>query len=533
MRPKQAFSKISRADKNFDVEKIKFTNPKLWKKLKKQFDTGRQIVQIQLNNGLDRTNENTLRYYLMEFASRFLQFGPKSFPASFNALEPFFIFNHHNSILQLHSEEESYGVSLVDFLDFITSKDFELEEIDFYDNIPENVIYQFSFTTGFDEINFSNNGKTFVIGGLSLARQGNEVSVLMHAGESYDKQEADNYFKEHTKHMTEKSLNPNKRALGMTFDTKEEAKVVNYNDRSDLWAHNVGILFDLKEKSIDIRFVARDENVSYKMFTDDFYAIFMGQNKLTKAETKEYYENHLKELSIYDAVFDFAKYCLALPYYVFEKEERIVDVTYETKLNSIINSPVSKKEFASVPPEYKVYAKPLYYLESSNLAIIKNNELNDESFKVEKSGYWKRLDVDEEGFDKNGAKIIGKTWVERNDIYYSTPKGVTKVQQVELFTNENSGYIYIMRQPIHEENIFKIGLTRRSSEQRSKELSNTSSADKFFIINSYHTKDCVEAEKQIHNELESYRLTSRREFFRCDLKIIMETCEKIINKINE
>jgi hypothetical protein len=223
----------------------------------------------------------------------------------------------------------------------------------------------------------------------------------------------------------------------------------------------------------------------------------------------------------------------SIPYYVFQNEERIIDVTYETSLSSVIKSPASKREFALVPSEFKVYAKPLYYLESNEQAIIKNTELNDESFKVEKSGYWKRLDTNEEGFDKNGKKIIGKTWVERNDIYYSTPKGITKVQQVEVFNDDNAGYVYIMRQPIHEENIFKIGLTRRSSEERSKELSNTSSADKFFIINSYHTKDCIKAEKQIHKELEDYRLTSRREFFRCDLKIIMDTCEKIIRNINK
>lgn len=532
MRLKNLFSDFSHSDSNFDFDSIKKNNPPLWKKLKKQFDTGRKIVHIQLNNGLDRTNENTLRYYLMEFVSRFLQFGPKSFPTSFNTLEPFFVFKHHNSILHLHPEEESYGVSLVDFLDFVTSQSFNLEKIDFYENIPESVIYHFSFTTGFEEINFSNNGKTFIISGLSLVRQGNEVSILMQAGESYDKHQAEEYFKEHTRSSMELSLNPLKKSLGMHLDNEEEHKVVNFKEREDLWAHNVAILFDLKERKIDIRFVARDENISFSLFTDDFFAMFHSKDKLSKDEIKDSYEYHLKRLSNYDAVFDFAKYCLALPYYVFENEPRIVDVTYETKLNSIIKSPVSKREFALVPSEFKVFAKPFYYLESNEQAIVKSTDLNDESFKVEKSGYWKRLEINEEGFDKNGLKIIGKTWVERNDIFYSSPKGITKVQQVEVFNNENAGYIYIMRQPIHEENIFKIGLTKRNSEQRSKELSNTSSPDKFFIINSYHTKDCVEAEKQIHKELENYRLTKRREFFRCDLKMIMDTCERIVVKIN-
>lgn len=533
MRPKNIFSKIAQSEKNFDVEKLKVSNPKLWKKLSKQFETGRKIVEVQINNGINRTNEKTLRYYLMEYANRFLRYGPKSFPTSFNTLEPFFFFNPQNSIIQLHNEEESYAISLVNFLDFVTEKSFDLDKIDFYENIPESVIYHFSFTPGFEEINFSNNAKTFIISGLSLVRQGNEVSVLMQAGESYDKQEADEYFKGYTRSSVENSINPYKKSLGMHLEIREEPKVVKFKDKNELWAHNVAILFDLKNKSIDLRFVARDENTSFNLFTDDFYAIFHGQIKSSKEAIKEYYENHLKELNNFEAVFDFAKYCLALPYYVFENEARIVDVTYETELSSIIKSPISKREFSTVPIEYKIFAKPLYYLESNEQTVINSAELNDESFKVEKSGYWKRLDINEYGFDKNGEKIIGKTWVERNDIFYSIPKGITKIQQVKVFNDVNAGFVYIMRQPIHEENIFKIGLTRRSSEERSKDLSNTSSADKFFVINSYHTKDCVEAEKQIHKELEYFRLTSRREFFRCDLKIIMDTCEKIIDNINK
>ncbi len=528
MRPK-----TNKFDSRIDAKKIEAINPSLWKKLKKQFDTGRKIVATQLNNGLDNTNENTLRYYLSEFAGRFLQYGPKSLPTSFNTLKPFFILNYHNSIIQLNTEEESYGVSLVDFLEYVTEQNFELNKIDFYENIPEKIIYHFSFTTGSDEINFSNNGKTFIIGGLSLIRQGSEVSILMQAGESYDKKEANEYFEKRTKGSIEKLMSPSKKSLGMRLDNEGEPGVVNFEGKSDLWAHNVAMLFDLKNKCIDIRFVARDENISFSMFTDDFYAIFHGKNEYSTEEIKRRYENHLKNIDAYAAVFDFAKYCLALPYYVFENEQRIVDVTYETRLNSIIKTPVSKRDFNIVPSEFKVFAKPFYYLESNKQSIIKNIELNDESFKVEKTGYWKRLEINEEGFDKGGSKIIGKTWVERNDIYYSTPKGITKIEKIKIFENENAGWIYIMRQPIHEENIFKIGLTKRSTEQRSKELSNTSSADKFFTVNSYNTKDCVKAEKQIHEQLENYRLTSRREFFRCDLKIIMDTCEKIITDINK
>ncbi|MGC4057841.1 MAG: GIY-YIG nuclease family protein [Chitinophagaceae bacterium] len=521
----------SKTPVNFDH--LKMHNPKLWKKLIRQFELGRKIVIIQNRNGLDRLNENTLRYYLMEYAGRFINLGPASLPASFNTLEPFFFYNHANSIIQLHKEEESYGISLVDFLDYVTAKDFDLSKIDFENNIPEKVIFHFTFTSGWDEINFSNNGKHFLIGGLSLVRQGKDVSILMQAGENYNAEEAGEYLKQQNSISLNKFITPQKKALGLHVDDGRSSQIVNFNGRDDLWSHNIGVLFDLKERDIDLRFVARDENIKFTMLTDDFSAISGSKDILEKNKISERYNGYLNELSKYDAVFDFAKYCLAIPYYVFEKENRIVDVTYETRLNKVIKGPQSKREFAKVPPEYKVFAKPFYFLESDEQAVIKNIELDDKSFKMEKRGFWKRLNADEEGFDKRGERIIGKTWVERNDIYYSAPKGVTKAERVEIFENENAGSIYIMRQPTLEENIFKIGLTERNTQQRSKELFNTSSPDKFFIINSYLTKERFEAERRIHQELDQYRLSTRREFFRCNLKTILDTCERITQEINK
>lgn len=518
-----------------ELEKFQFQNPDLWEKIKKRFDIGRQIVQVQLLNGLDKLNENTLRNYLSEYASRFLQLGPNSFPISFNVLEPFFLYNPENSVLQMLDEEESYGLSLLDFLDFVTSKDFDLNNIDFYENIPENIIYHFNFTSSLDEINFSNTkGKTFYISSLSLVRQGNEVSLIMQAGESYDKLDAEEYFRDKTNKSVAAMISPAKKALGLRLENEEEQpKVVHLEDRGDLWLNSVAMLFDIDTKSIDIRHVARDENISYKIFTDDFFALFAGQDHLSEKEVRKYFENYLHELSSYDAVFDFAKYCLALPLYIFENEDKIVDVTYETSLNKIIKGLSSRKKYSSVPSKYKIFARPFYYLESKSQAVINKKELDDDSFRVDTSGYWKRIEIDEEGFDKKGNKILGKTWVERTDVYYTAPVGVTKIEEVKLFSSKNAGYIYIMRQPAHQEDIFKVGLTTRDAEIRSKELSNTSTIDKFFILNKYYTKDCILAEKKIHEQLEKYRLSKRREFFKCDLRIILDVCEEVVKEINQ
>lgn len=537
LRPKEAFYNISKkADENPDYpEKIKKSNPKLWKKLKKQFDTGRRIAHIQLFNGLEYLNEQTLRNYLQDYVNRFLKYGPNSYPTSFNVLEPFFLFNSHNSIIELIDEEESYGISLVDFLDFITEPEFELEDIDFYENIPESVIYHFTFTTGVDEINFSNTkGKTFSIGGLSLIRQGNEVSILFQAGESYDKKEAEKYFKNKTRESLENSISPYKKSLGLKLENEEDPKVVNFMNNDELWLHSVAVLFDIESKSMDIRYVARDENISYTVITDDFNAIFTKYENITQEKINETISSLFEQLDDYNAVFDFAKYCLALPFYVFEKEEKIIDVTYNTSLNEIIKGPLTKRDFSSVPNKYKIFAKPFYYLESKSQFFIENKKLSDDSFKVERTGYWKKIEHDELGFDKKGREILGKTWVERSDSYYTNRKDVTtaSLNSNVQYDGENAGHIYIMRQPTHEEGIFKVGLTRREPETRRKELSNTSSVDKFFIVCSYQVKDCVVAEKLIHEDLKKFRITSRREYFRCDLKIIIDSCEKIAQSIN-
>src|SRR5690606_18610350 len=136
----------------------------------------------------------------------------------------------------------------------------------------------------FDEINFSNNGKEFVVGGLSIVRQENEVSILMQAGESYDKQQAIKYFEKNTRQTFAQSITPAKKALGLNIENEEDPKVVHFEGRNDLWTHNIAILFDLKDRTIDIRHVARDENISFTVFTDDFHALSHNQDELSKKE---------------------------------------------------------------------------------------------------------------------------------------------------------------------------------------------------------------------------------------------------------
>ncbi len=84
-----------------------------------------------------------------------------------------------------------------------------------------------------------------------------------------------------------------------------------------------------------------------------------------------------------------------------------------------------------------------------------------------------------------------------------------------------------------DDNIYKIGLTKRDTLTRSKELSNTSVPDKFMVVMQFDTSNCVLAEQLIHKGLIDYRLSERREFFKVDFQHAVKVCQTIVDKVNE
>lgn len=509
-------------------------NPEEFKKLTDKFHLGRLISVCQMFNGLDFENENYIRYLLKEYAGRVVNHGLNSLPLSYNIMEPFFNFNTENIIFELVEEEESYCVSIVDFLDFVTSPNFNTEKINLHDNIPEDVMYHFTMPSGEDEISFTtDNGKEYVIGHASLIRRDNEIVVVLNSGEIYDEDEAKEFINSKRNENRDELLTPRKKELGIQFDKSLVPDIVPYLDRDDLWLTIAAARFDIDTRTLDMRFVAKDVNSSFSIQSDDLIVYLDENGNFRSEDAKSMYENILQELYEMNSLFEFAKFCMYLPYYIFENEEKIIQVEYPTKLNELIKGIKSRRDFKNVPKRYKVYSRPFYYVESEHLNIKLATEIKDESLKIETSGYWKRLNFDEKGLDKKGREIQGRTWVEKHETYYkadiATP---TKVVRKKRFEGENSGVIYIMRQASMNKDIFKIGLTTRTSEERSKELSNTSVPDKFLVAAQFPTVDCKKAEKFIHDRLSVYRLSKRREFFKVNLELAIQVCREITEQVN-
>lgn len=77
------------------------------------------------------------------------------------------------------------------------------------------------------------------------------------------------------------------------------------------------------------------------------------------------------------------------------------------------------------------------------------------------------------------------------------------------------GFVYILTNDFMPD-LVKIGMTTRSVEQRAVELYQTGTPGPFKIYESFDCPNCVEVEREVHEELSEYRINDGREFFRCD-----------------
>ncbi len=92
-----------------------------------------------------------------------------------------------------------------------------------------------------------------------------------------------------------------------------------------------------------------------------------------------------------------------------------------------------------------------------------------------------------------------------------------------------NGYLYILSNPKYQ-NLLKIGFTKRSVEERVKELNAPTGVPHPFTIEAYFLSETPEVhEKEIHNRLSSYRIESK-EFFEVSILEALTSIEIICGR---
>ena len=216
----------------------------------------------------------------------------------------------------------------------------------------------------------------------------------------------------------------------------------------------------------------------------------------------------------------------------------IVDERHPTKLSEAINKGrwITKKKL--IGPKENIAYRRISVLRDIIQKHPTNTYYKAPPINIDTSGYWKKLPINQVGGDKHGNPIHGRTWIKKVLTWLQTDRDPGVIRATRNKGDDandikyNKGYIYVMRSAAHDKDIFKIGLTRKSTEVRSDELSRTTgSPDKFLVVQEWEVSDCVKTEKIIHEKLSQSRINPDREFFKAPYKAIVSVIDSVIEQI--
>lgn len=525
--PPKGTESYSRFIENFEKNK---NNPVFQKFAKDIFQKALTFAMIQNDNGAGLPVDDEIRHFLREYNNRNWEHGLYSMPSSFNVLEGLFRYHPEIQFFEL-LEEENYIFNIYDFIDFIASSDFNEEPNLIRENLVNDTIYNYNISNSLDDITFTTeDGGEYVIGGISIVRRENEAIVFLLTGEITDTTTATNKLKlDNFKNV------PGKENLTYAKDLQLEA--VKLYDKENIWKTLAYCRIDLSKLTIDSRYVQKDIGIGYLTITDDISPMVDFKGNYISAGLEEIYKKLKEEIVIYSPLFEFAIKALYLPYYFNRFEDNIKEEEHETKLfNQKKPRAVFKKD--KIVSHLRIRSRTVWCLERNAAKKQDTIYFGENDFRIERDGFWKRIDFNSIGKDKNGKPIHGRTWVDTTKTWYESQKQTLTVnvnkQSLPSSNNPKEGSIYIMRNASHSIDIFKIGLTTRDSKIRAKELSTTTgSPDKFLVANEWNAKDCVLAEKLIHEKLDKYRVNESREFFKIDYSVASKVISEIVERINK
>jgi hypothetical protein len=504
-------------------------NPALNKKIKTIVEKARALLAVQSANGAGLPLDKMLREYNNEYNNRVFQHSLRHMPTSFNTMEAFNAFLPPTATFKLR-KEKNYLISFIDYLDYITSRDTD-QNIPPEDLLTTGVIYSYNGSHDPLELSFNCSGdKEFCVSGISMIRHENELNVMMLAGMICDLDEMSKELN------TQQPHNPPPHKTGIIPDENLAREAVPLIDGTNLWKTIVHSRIDLKTNSMDVRYIAQDCGDSFFALTDNISAFMDERGEFFSERYEEIAKSMPLKVSEYQSLFEFIKVCIDLPAFIHNKEDELITERHPTRLKELQSSTKNKKAIKLADGSEHFYFRNVLFLPSEPYRINSHKTFYNPNIKMETSGYWKPLTVGSVGQDKAGQPIHGRTWVEKTLSWVeaaAAPQPLHTRTKSKLKTGENPGYIYVMRCAAHGKNIFKIGLTSRTTDIRAQELTGeTSSPDQFLIVEEWDVADCELAEDLIHEQLDDYRLNPKREFFKARYSIIHTTVTEIVERIN-
>lgn len=465
----------------------------------------------------------TLRHFFNEYLDRLIKHGPYSFPTSFNVVQSFLSFSEPFLAFDIREERE-HLLRFHEYFDWYTAGSFPDKPLALTDILPEGAVYAYNAVAPLEDFTLETENSRLKILGVGMVRHDQELSAILIAGENPPFPPDEKLRKE----IEVPNLSPFPGKEGLKNDPSWDIK-----DRyvPELPGHSRIIMlarFDLHNSTFDVRYLNLDLGTGYMVLTDD-RAIYHNEQ-----QRDEMLPGSTEKLARYSSLFSALASLVYLPAFFADQGSRISETKFGTRLHTksrrtLVNKAIKILGLNQVPffrtirclsGEVPVGSKPVLTIEPPALDF-------------ESSGYWRPLPSGEVGETKDGTPIVGQTWVKRTETW--------KAQSLSSFvvsrnpcttTGKDPGWIYIMHSSAHHDDIYKIGLTRRTTANRANELSSASGVPTGFkVLLDWPVGDCSKVEKELHDCLTHLRVNKRREFFRGNLKEILEKINEVVTRV--
>jgi hypothetical protein len=387
-----------------------------------------------------------------------------------------------------------------------------------HDILPEGVIYAYNIVAPMQDFAVEAPGSTLRVVGVAMVRHGWELSMLLLAAETppFPADEDVSYF-----------TNGGVPALGKEELAPDPSYTLESRYVPGMPGHARVIMltrFDLKRARYDVRYVNLDVGKAYDVLSDD-------PQVMPKKTDPVFAASANAGLNRYSGLFSAAACLIYLPAFLIDQGSRVVESRFATELQ-VRGAKLDVREAVKILGVAQVpFFRVVRCLTGATPAPDRQGgAVSPPDLEFESSGYWKPLGPSEIGENADGNPIVGKTWVERTDSWSAKPLSAFVVSMPSKVRGADPGFVYVMRSGSHHADLYKVGLTRRSTQTRASEVGGATGVPTGFeVLAQWEVGDCTATEKEVHIRLAALRVNKRREFFRGSLQGIIQTINHVVN----
>ena len=504
----------------------------------------RQLLLGIHQSGAGYPVDQLLRQLAIEYTHRYASAGVGSQPVSFNYFEAFCDIKLIEDSVAPYAEpvsELNHLFSIIDYLDYVTSPEgisFQLSQLL---ELPDGKAFHYSLNGDIFDFTFlMPEGREFVVSGFSMVRRGRFVHWYLVGGEVFSHQEWETLIADQGK-IDPDCVDPYKRLfLSESIEENGDSlgEPVSLEGTASAMRTIVAGEFDLiSEKHVGRCYMQETEN-SFNLICDDPDVFERMSDTVKRTEMIDIMRDRVEGAA---AMWNLAEAMFQLPaYFAFKVQiAKSIAVSGGQRL-----APTTPRGGRGLGARFR-YVSAIEYTNDNPTAI---RSYAVPHYEVETEGYWRRLPPNQQGRDADGNEVPGRTWIKASNswrkrpdspkiIYVKSSVSTAKLRLSEyLAAAENQvramdhtstrGVLYVLRCMGMADEVYKIGWTSGTAEQRANELSSaTGVPSAFVVVEAWGHADPEGLEKSAHAMLSPYRVSDAREFFQVKYATIKRIVE--------